>query len=273
MIKDKELSIAEIATEVKTQLSNQEVAGALLATTFKGLDTNRMALALREGMIAGFTFQDFMKKDVYAIPFNNGYSLVTSIDYSRKIAMRSGLCGKTEPVYTYNPDGSIETCSVTVKRLVNGHVGEYSAKVFFKEYTTGKNLWVSKPHTMIAKVAEMHALRMAFPEEMAKQYVEEEFAKPTVVEVVVDISDEEKENVIKSLDSTTSAQDLVDMWASLTAKQRNNKDVKIAYETLSKRTYEPVNTPLPPKTTAKTKKTPKVEEGEVDESQLPPDLK
>ena len=30
---------------------------------------------------------------------------------------------------------------------------------------------------MIAKVAEMHALRMACPEEMRQQYVEEEFAK------------------------------------------------------------------------------------------------
>ena len=27
---------------------------------------------------------------------------------------------------------------------------------------------------MIAKVAEMHALRMAFPEELAKEYIEEE---------------------------------------------------------------------------------------------------
>ena len=53
-------------------------------------------------------------------------------------------------------------------------VGDYTAKVYFTEYSTGRNLRNTKPRTMIAKVAEMHALRSAFPEEMAQQYVEEE---------------------------------------------------------------------------------------------------
>lgn len=57
----------------------------------------------------------------------------------------------------------------------------------FREYNTGKNLWLSKPNTMIKKVAESMALRKAFnvsgvyaPEEMEKE-IEVEPAK--IIEV------------------------------------------------------------------------------------------
>jgi len=175
-----ELSVVEtINLQLKKELSNESVSRALLATTFKGLDIVTMKQALMEGMIRGYTFQDFLKKDVYAIPFGKGYSLVTSIDNSRKIAMRTGLyCGKTAPIYEIERDDNgkeyIISCTVGVKKNTGGVVGEFSATVYFSEYTKGRDLWLSKPRTMIAKVAEMHALRMAFPEELAKQYIDEE---------------------------------------------------------------------------------------------------
>lgn len=166
--------------EMNTQLANPAVRTALLNITFKGLKEEVMKQAILEGLMVGFTFKNFLIKDVYAIPFGgNGkpYSLVTSISHARKVAMRSGLCGKTAPIYTYTDDNKVETCTVTVKRMTGGYVGDYTATVDFSEYTTGKNLWVSKPKTMIAKVAEMHALRAGFPEEMSAMYAEEEMEK------------------------------------------------------------------------------------------------
>lgn len=38
----------------------------------------------------------------------------------------------------------------------------FETEVLFKEYSTGKNLWVSKPSVMIVKVAESMCLRKAF---------------------------------------------------------------------------------------------------------------
>jgi phage recombination protein Bet len=205
------VTVETINREIKNQLENKEVAQALLATTFKGLTFPQMAMALREGMIVGFTFKEFMQRDVYALPYSskNGgstYSLVSSIDYNRKIAMRTGLyAGKTPPTYDIEKITSVDTqtsqeitreviisCTVTVKKiLTNGTIGDFSAMVFFDEYNGKKNLWLSKPKTMIAKVAEMHALRMAFPEELDKVYIEEEFSKPaTRMETVVDYADE-----------------------------------------------------------------------------------
>ena len=133
----------------------------------------------------GFTFQNFLEKDVYAIPFGNEYSLHTSIDHARKVGMSSGVIGKSAPEYVYGKDNAIVSCSITIKRALPKmeHVGEYTATVFFTEYTTGKNLWASKPHTMLAKVAEMHALRMACPKEMSQLYVQEEMdVEATIVQ-------------------------------------------------------------------------------------------
>lgn len=172
--------IIKIQEEINLQLGNKETFTALVNTTFKGLQPTNVKRAIMEGMIRGFKFQDFLEKNVYAIPFKDSYSLVTSVDYARKIGMRSGVVGKSAPVYE-EKDGKIISCSVTIKRKVNDYIGEYTSKVFFAEYTTGRNLWTSKPRTMIAKVAEMHALRMACPEELSQSYVEEEVEHETTI--------------------------------------------------------------------------------------------
>lgn len=176
----KELAtVEEVNKQINAELSNEAVVRALLATTFTGLDALSMKKALMDGMIRGFTFKDFREKNVYAIPFGKTYSLVTSIDYSRKLGMRSGIVGKLAPEFEMNGN-KIISCSVTVKRKIGEYVGDYTAKVYFDEYDKGSNLWKSKPRTMISKVAEMHALRMACPEALAQQYIEEEIGVGTV---------------------------------------------------------------------------------------------
>lgn len=197
----KEVTVIAINREIKTQLADENVQKALLATTFKGLDVTRMRQALLEGMVRGFKFQDFLKKDVYALPFGAGYSIVQSIDYNRKVGMRSGIVGTKKPVYVVEEQvyknqetgeenkakPVIVSCEVTVlKRFDDGYVGEFTAEVYFDEYyKPGKtwqgkytpSMWDTKPRTMIAKVAEMHALRKACPEQLAQAYIEEEFEK------------------------------------------------------------------------------------------------
>lgn len=163
-----------INNEINRELSDPRTVSALLATTFKGLDGTSMKQAMMEGMIRGFKFKDFLEKNVYAIPFGKGYSLINSIDFARKRGMRAGIVGKEAPKFEITEDGAIESCTVTVKRKVDNYVGDFTATVYFSEYSTGKNQWVTKPRTMIAKVAEMHALRMACPEELSQSYVEEE---------------------------------------------------------------------------------------------------
>lgn len=184
MTEEKQVSLVEsINREINSQLSNEAVSKALLATTFNGLDATNMKKAIMEGMIRGFNFKDFLEKNVYAIPYSKGYSLITSIDFNRKKGMKGGIVGKDKPVYVVNEKtGKIISCEVSVYKNINGYIGKFTAEVFFDEYyKAGKNgypsLWDSKPRTMIAKVAEMHALRMACPEELSQSYIEEEMEK------------------------------------------------------------------------------------------------
>ena len=212
-----ENSIVKLQEETDLELTDTKTQKLLLGTTFKGLSLQNMAAAIMEGKIRGFTIQNFLERDVYAIPFGQGYSLVTSIDYARKIGMRSSIVGKTAPVFK-EKDGRIISCTVTVKRLIGGVVGDFTATVYFAEYTTGKNQWVTKPRTMIAKVAEMHALRMACPEEMSQVYVEEE-KEQEVLGKIQSIDINVYENKLK--ESKTLA-DLSREWSALPfeAKQK-----------------------------------------------------
>lgn len=211
--------------EINNEISKPEVQKALLATTFKGLSIESAKRAMLEGMMRGFTFKDFLEKNVYAVPFGQSYSLVTSIDYARKIAMKSGLAGKSAPTYTFDGD-QVETCTVTVKRNVSGYVGDYTATVYFSEYTTGKNLWVTKPKTMIAKVAEMHALRAGFPELMAQQYVEEEFDSEKTIRIAPEAPKIDFKALSEQITATTTDEALRAVWRGFSPEARNDSELK-----------------------------------------------
>ena len=210
------MNLALIKTEIDTQLKDPEIAATLVLTTFKGLQPVTMRQAMLEGMIRGFEFKDFLEKNVYAIPFGGGYSLVTSIDYSRKIGMRSGVIGVAAPVYEDTPDGKILSCSITVKKRVGNDVGEFTATVYFSEYNTGKQQWASKPRTMIAKVAEMHALRKACPEELSQAYIQEE----TENEKIIQVDEEDFTEAETKLRSSKSLEELKSNWSNISPKAK-----------------------------------------------------
>lgn len=212
-------NLVQIKKKVNKELANTETLNSLVETTFKGLEPSLVKRAIMEGMMRGFEFKDFLEKNVYAVPFKGSYSLITSIDYARKIGMRSGVVGKSAPQFE-EKDGVIESCTVTIKRKVQDYIGEYTATVHFKEYfVPGRNgrqsLWETKPHTMIAKVAEMHALRSACPEEMSQMYVEEEMEQEARVIVTVDVSEYEKK-----LKEAKTPEELKKVWLSLPATAR-----------------------------------------------------
>lgn len=198
--------------EISREISNPSTQRALLATTFKGLEINAMKQAMLEGMMRGFSFKDFLEKNVYAIPFKGGYSLITSVDYARKVGMRSGVVGKSAPVYEMHDADTIISCEITIKKMIGEHIGEFTAKVYFSEYNTGYNLWKTKPRTMIAKVAEMHALRMACPEELSQAYLEEEVGEKLEKENF-DLSSYEAE-----LKMVETLEDLKSVWATFPAE-------------------------------------------------------
>ena len=239
MADKKELSTMGAAKEMLlAELGNETTQAELVKTVFKGLEIPVMKQAVLEGALRGFTFKDFLEKNVYAIPYGNGYSLVTSVDYNRKMGMKGGIVGTEIPLYEVEAqeDGSVKiiSCTVTVKKLFEGgHIGEFSAQVFFDEYNTGQNQWSKKPRTMISKVAEMHALRKACPEELSQSYIEEEIGKDNVVTYVVDEPEADEKEVkatVKIIKKAKTLESLQEFYTTLGKPLNMVQDVIDAYE-------------------------------------------
>lgn len=107
--------------------------------------------------------------------------LMPSITDYRLKADRSGVyLGKSEPFFgpivEYDLSGQIvnvpEWCKITIRKLVKGHVAEFSAIEYWMENyaTAGRDsqkpnaMWAKRSRGQLCKCTEAQALRMAFPE-------------------------------------------------------------------------------------------------------------
>jgi len=132
------------------------------------------------------------KKEIYLIPYKGTYSIIVGIDGMRAKAARSGLAaGKDDAKFDLQADGTYQTaaqlvngkhyptsCTVTVYKVVGGTRCPFTKTVLFREYCPANppatSKWLTMPFNMIEKVAEAHALRMAFADEVAGLNIEEE---------------------------------------------------------------------------------------------------
>lgn len=74
----------------------------------------------------------------------------------------------------------------------------FVAKVRFEEYNKGQSTWNDKPTTMIRKVAEVQALREAFPTQLGAMYTAEEQGVRTIDTNAEDVTEQIKANANKS---------------------------------------------------------------------------
>lgn len=120
-----------------------------------------------------------LARQIYAIRRKSGgqeqMTIQVGIDGFRLIADRTGryVPGR-EPSFTYDDKGKLATATAYVKKLVAGEWHEIGATVRWEEFAAGGNFWQSMPHQMLAKVAEVHALRRAFPADLSGIYAPEE---------------------------------------------------------------------------------------------------
>jgi phage recombination protein Bet len=104
---------------------------------------------------------DPLLKEIWLVKFGNSPAQIyAGRDGYLKIAHRSGHFDGMKTVVEFDENKKPVSATCTVFRNDMGHPIE--SHVLFSEYTTGKNLWTSKPAVMIGKVAESVALRKAF---------------------------------------------------------------------------------------------------------------
>lgn len=140
-------------------------------------------------------------REAYLVKYgNNPAQMITSRAAFQKRADATPDYEGTEiGVVVLCPDGSIqripgEACYPEAgQTLIGGWARVYRkgrkpyyTEVSRMEYDTGKSNWARMPSTMLAKVAETHALRMAFPSAFDGMYTPEEMAQAQEVQATVE---------------------------------------------------------------------------------------
>lgn len=178
---------------------------------------------------------DILTRQIWCVKFKNKPHLPAQIYAGRDgfltIAHRTGKFNgmKSGTRGSKKDNDLVGWCEVYRNDMTNN----FYVEVDFSEYTTHKNLWQSKPKTMIQKVAESQALRRAFdisglysPEEMS-QYEEEN--KPKEIKMMQ--QNQRQAIWIKAKENNMTIEELKEFSYNFTEKMD-----------LSKLTYEEAGT-------------------------------
>jgi hypothetical protein len=115
------------------------------------------------------------------------YVPITSIDFLRMQADRTGCYAGYASNFSGEPATRDFTCSVIVKKVVNGSIATFTGTARWEEYYPGDGpeggMWRKMKHNMLEKCAEALALRRAFPA-LNGLYTREEMDQSVKVEKV-----------------------------------------------------------------------------------------
>ena len=155
-------------------------------------------------------------------------TIQTSIDGFRVIAERSGdYGGQDKPVYTYDENGGIVSCEVTVYKFRGEtRYPAATAVAYFKEYYPNPmNLQKSMPHVMIAKVAEALALRKSYPQDLLGLYTNDEMQQSDPkTDDINDVPDEGERQLLRNLVYSSTLTDEHKEIAFSAIERLNNYD-------------------------------------------------
>lgn len=172
----------------------------------------------------------------------NPGTMVIGIDGMRARASATGKHVGTKRGVLKDDKGTLEGAWCEVYRKDWTHPAR--EEVSLKEYNSGKHNWIKMPETMIKKVAEAAALRIAFPDELGGLYSEDELDHTrevsnaqkertaqvaAVVERTVEVPDfaPEAARVVESLDSALASYTC--KTGSKTRKGKRLGDLNLVY--------------------------------------------
>ncbi len=168
---DKGKTMNEQTKEIQTQEFTREQIELVKQTVAKGATDNELKLFLHNCKRLGL---DPFAKQVHFIKYGNSPgSIVVGLDGFRLVAERTGKHSGTKRGAIRDSAGVLVGAWCEVYRSDWEHPAR--EEVPFAEYNNPRNpSWQRMPETMIKKVAECAALRMAFPAELSGVYGHEE---------------------------------------------------------------------------------------------------
>jgi phage recombination protein Bet len=161
-------------------------------------------------------------------------TIQTSIDGFRVIAERSGTYGgQSEPVFTYDKEGKLVSCKVSVFRFRDNVRYEAAVGIaYWDEYAPKNNegkvtgMWAKMEHTMLAKVAESLALRKSYPQDLSGLYTSEEMNQSDVQNPAYIKKHEIAEDLELAIDLVVSLDELKQLYVQNTEMVEENKAIK-----------------------------------------------
>jgi len=139
-----------------------------------GATDNELKLFLHVADKSGL---DPLSRQIYFIKRSGKMTIQTGIDGFRAVADRTGqYIGSSDAVFEETNNSPIKA-TVTVNKVVQGVIGNFTATARWSEYYPGKSqgfMWDKMPHTMLGKCAEALALRKAFPAQLSGLYTGDE---------------------------------------------------------------------------------------------------
>lgn len=180
---------------------NQEQLSLIKATVAKGATDDELKLFLYRCKNMGL---DPLKPGlVHFVKYgSNPGSVIVGIDGIRARAHKTGKISGIKRGVLKDESGKLVGGWCEVYRSDWQHPAR--EEVSLAEYDTGKAQWATKKETMIKKVAEVAALRMACPEELGGIYAEEEM---TVNAEVRDVKAKELTQQIQQTEETPEFED------------------------------------------------------------------
>lgn len=176
------------------QLSEHDFTAAQLdlikATVAKGATNDELKLFLYRCQHMGL---DPLKPGmVHFIKYGTSPgTIVIGIDGFRSKAAKTGKHVGTRRGVSHDEDGKVIGAWCEVFRSDWQHPAR--EEVPLSEYNTGKGNWFKMPETMIKKVAEVAALRMAFPDELGGIYSEDEMDQSEPKARIVPLTEEHEQ--------------------------------------------------------------------------------
>lgn len=129
---------------------------------------------------------DPLKGQCHYVKRGGRFVFQTSIDGFRSIAVKTNqYAGQVGPWWCASDGRWVDAwlepktrpMAARVGVLRKGFAEPLFAVALWSEFGSGENLWAKMPTHMLAKVAEAHALRRAFPNELGGLYTDDEMAQ------------------------------------------------------------------------------------------------
>lgn len=182
--------------------------------------------------------------EVYLLPFGGSAQLTVSKEAYFKRAEAHDQYDGIESGIIVLRNGQIEDIEGTFHLPTDQLVGAWArvyrkdrkvpllSRVSMAEYDGKRNLWASKPATMICKVAKVHALREAFPTLVQGMYIEEELSEVvghrvvTQPEAVAQPTPIDYDGIEARISAATSLEEIKTIFWSLSETEQNDQRIK-----------------------------------------------